>query len=357
MPDSRRSSRRLSHPRAALAGLSILAVVLLPGTPVAADAAGPGDYESEVVSIDPATPSIVVEIVGGDSFVSMTVDLGTDAVVLGYAGEEYLWFRADGDVLENQNSPATYLNTSRYGGSELPGSTDAAAAPDWKQIASGGVWAWHDHRAHWMLSSRPAGFEPGDQILDDVIPVIVDGESVEIGVTSTWLPEPSLLPVVLGAVLGLVLAAGSLLLRRSSRGERVPPTVATIPAALVALVAGVWQYTSLPAATGPRPIWWVLPAIACLCALVATVVGRSGHRFASDALLLVTGVELMVWGFVKRDGLTAAVIPTGAPGWFDRLATATALVGGVGFALVALWSLFSVSASRAPTGSPLPAHP
>jgi hypothetical protein len=82
-----------------------------------------------------------------------------------------------------------------------------------------------------------------------------------------------------------------------------------------------------------------------------------------------------VWGFVKRDGLTAAIVPTDAPFWLDRFATASALVGGVLLAGLALWSLFAVPAapdasdqpdtpavddaiseSRAPSGSPRPAH-
>jgi hypothetical protein len=75
--------------------------------------------------------------------------------------------------------------------------------------------------------------------------------------------------------------------------------------------------------------------------------------------------------------LSAALIPTGAPGWLDRFAVATALVGGIAFAGLALWFLFAagqrrpadsagrerdveadaVSDPRVRTGSPHPAHP
>ena len=35
----------------------------------------------------------------------MRVEPGVEAMVIGYEGEDYLWFRPDGVVLENQNSP------------------------------------------------------------------------------------------------------------------------------------------------------------------------------------------------------------------------------------------------------------
>jgi hypothetical protein len=78
---------------------------------------------------------------------------------------------------------------------------------------------------------------------------------------------------------------------------------------------------------------------------------------------------LAIWGFVKRDGLSAAIIPTSAPFWLDRFVTAAALAGGLALAAVALWWLFvspvavdatgrqTVSDSTEPSGSPRPAHP
>jgi hypothetical protein len=95
-------------------------VALSIGSPALADPAGPTDYRSEVVAVEPPTPTIEVGIIGGDSFVELTVASGTEVVVLGYQGEENLWFRADGTVWENRNSPSTYLNEDRLGGGEIP---------------------------------------------------------------------------------------------------------------------------------------------------------------------------------------------------------------------------------------------
>jgi len=289
-------------------------------------------------------------------------------VVMGYSGEPYLWFRPDGAVLENQSSAATLMNTSRNGA--MPDGaheTEPGAEPDWKQIASDHRWAWHDHRSHWMQADRPIGASPGDQILENEIQLEVDGSPVVVTVASRWEPAPSAFPMWIGGVLGGLFAVGAFVCRR----RRLPTTPWLVPPAVLALVAGLWQYLSLPAATGPRMVWWLLPAIAVTCAIGGMLAEFGRSRFWADAAMLVVGIELAVWGWIKRDGLSAALIPTGAPGWLDRLAVASAFVSGVAFTALALWFLFGagqrrtsdrefvelVSASRAAKGSLPPAHP
>jgi hypothetical protein len=332
-------------------------------TPTFADPPGPTDYQSEVQSVEPPTPAIEVGIIGGDSFFEMRVEPGTEALVVGYEGEDYLWFRSDGVVLENRNSPATYLNENRFGIDGVPANASADAEPNWNEVATGGYWAWHDHRAHWMQSAPPFGLGVGDQILEAVIPIVVDGTTVEVTVISTWKPAPSPLPMVFGVVAGLALGVGLWFLR----GRRLLPVIAVVPLALLAAAVGAVQFLSLPSASGPRPIWFVLPAIAVLSAAAGVVFAKRRMQFAADAALLLVGVELAVWGFVKRDGLSAAIIPTDAPFWLDRFVTAFALAGGIAIAALALWWLFAVPASdpvsdevsdsREPSGSPRPAHP
>lgn len=343
-----------------VAGIGLAVAV---ATPTFADPPGPTDYRSEIESVEPATAAIEVGILGGDSFFELRVESGTEALVIGYQGENYLWFRPDGVVLENQNSPATYLNANRYSNDGLPANASADAEPSWKEVATGGYWAWHDHRAHWMQSARPFGLAAGDQILEAVIPIVVDGTTVEVTVISTWQPAPSPLATVFGVVAGLGLGVGLWFLR----GRRFPPIAAVVPVAFVALAVGAAQYLSLPSVTGPRPMWLVLPIIAVVSAAVGVVLAERGMQFAADAALLLVGVELAVWGFVKRDGLSAAIIPTDAPFWLDRFTTAFALAGGVAIVALSLWWLFAVpesdpttdgiSDSREPSGSPRPARP
>lgn len=347
----------VKHLRLLAAAAAGLTVGLAIGAPALADPAGPTDYRSEVVAVEPSMPTIEVGIIGGDSFFELTAAPGTEVFVIGYQGEDNLWFRADGAVWENRNSPSTYLNEDRLAGGEIPAHATADAEPDWRQVASDGNFAWHDHRAHWMQDARPFGLGPGDQILESVIPLVVDGVDVEITVISTWQPAPSPVPAIVGLIAGVALGAAVWVLRRS----RLVLAVAA-PAVALALVVGVWQFLSLPPETEPRLVWWVLPAIAVVSSAVGLVAAWRGSTFVAEAAMLLVGVELAIWGFVKRDGLSAAIVPTDAPQALDRFATTLALGAGVTFAAVALAALFGtkvvdVSGSREPTGSPRPAHP
>lgn len=306
------------------------------GSPAAADPAGPTDYFSEIRSVEPATPSIELAVLGGDSFVQLIASPGTEVMVLGYQGEDYLWFQPDGTVVENQNAPSTYTNDDRYGGGDIPATASADAEPDWEEVASSGQYSWHDHRAHWMQTIRPVGAQVGDQIVEGIIPLVVDDVDVDVTVISTWKAEPSNVPALAGVLLGLAAAAGGVALWRSRQQWQL----AAIPLAVLALAVGAIQFTSLPSETGPRLVWWLFPAIATVSVAVAAVAGRFRSEFVAGGAALVAGVQLVMWGLIKRDGLTAALIPTDAPGWLDRLATTAALTGGVGVAALALWVLF-----------------
>lgn len=330
--------------------LAAIAVGLLAslgvGSTVRADPPAPTDYQSEIVSVDPETSTITAAIVGGDSFFELTVESGTDVFVIGYQGEDNLWFRPDGTVWENQNSPSTYLNANRLGGGGMPGNASADAEPDWKQVAADGNYSWHDHRAHWMQQARPFGLGPGDQILESVIPLVVDGTDVEVTVISTWQPAPSPLPAIGGLLGAVALAIGAWFLRRRTS---IPALAAALPAAALAALVGVWQFTSLPPETGPRLVWWVLPSITLLSCAVGVLADKRGNRFVADGALLLVGVELAIWGFVRRDVLSAAIIPTDAPEALDRFTTALALASGLAFVALALWWLLRPTARRSPS--------
>jgi hypothetical protein len=307
------------------------AVVSSP-TPAIADSAGPTDYRSTVVGIDPPTPSIQVSIVGGDSFVLLRVDPGVVVEITGYENEPYLRFAADGAVYENQRSPATYINGSRYGGGTVPDGVGADAAPDWAQVAGpgSGEYAWHDHRAHRMETGDPVGAERGDRILDEVLPLVVDGTAVSVRIESVWMPAPSPWPPVLGLVAGAIVVAGALLSPwRRAWG------IALVGTGGIAAVVGWIGYASLPDSTDPRVVWWLLPVLAVAFGAAALILGPTPGGHAAAA---IAGLELAVWALDRRAGLTRAVLPTDAPYWLDRAvttgaftvgaaATATAVVG------------------------------
>jgi hypothetical protein len=321
--------------------MAAIVLTLVPAGVALADPAGPTDYRSEIIAIDPPTPQISLAVLGGDSFVELTVDAGTEAVVIGYRGEPYLLFRADGRVLENTLSPSTYLNAERYG-TDFPDFADADAEPEWREIGTAGRWSWHDHRAHLMQPVPPFGTQPGDRILESVVPLVVDGREVDVTVISTWQPEPSSAPIWIGGALGLLAGLTGVLL--IVRGGPVA-TAALIPA-VFGLVAGAWQYASLPAETGPKLTWWLLPALAGVAALCALLPFVRRDQTIASVFVGLAGVLLVGWAWTRLDGLTAAIVPTDAPNWFDRGTTVLVLVAGIFIVMVEAWEL--IGSTRRP---------
>lgn len=321
----------------------VTGVVVASPSAAIADTARPTDFRSEVVAIDPPTPSIEVSIVGGDAFVLLRVELGVEVEVEGYESEPYLRFAADGTVYENQSSPATYINGSRYGGSSIPEGVSADAEPDWAEVAppGSGEYAWHDHRSHLMVPTAPDGAQRGDQVFTDVVPIVVDGAAVNVRIESTWMPAPSRWPAVLGAVLGvLVVVAAFVVPTRRAWG----PILVGVGA--IAAVIGWIGYASLPGVTGPRPIWWLLPALAVAFGIAAWVLGPTPGGYAAAA---IAGLELAAWAFDRRAGLSKALLPTDAPYWIDRAVTVGAFTVGVVAAAVAIAGLFR--SIRAPSNA------
>lgn len=320
--------------RLLLAATTLLFVVLTPTGLAHADPAAPTDYRTEIVSVSPQIVGLEVSIEGGDSFVRLRAPDGAEVIVLGYANEPYLRIAEDGTVYQNILSAATYENENRYGGAEVPAFVDFRAPPEWEQIGGGGVWSWHDHRSHWMDDEPLIGLDPGESLPPQLIPITVDGRQVGILVETTLYDDPSPWPAVLGAFVGLQLVL---------LGWYVGPATATLTTLLVslgALLAGGGQYLSLPPETDPRLVWWAMPAVAVICGVVAIATyGRSD--WLVRVLLAVAGAQLLVWGFIRRDTLTKPILPTDIAFWFDRAATAAALVGGAAITALALWSLLA----------------
>ena len=298
-----------------------------------ADAAGPTDYRSEVISISPANDAIAVSIEGGDAFVRIVVAAGHEVIVLGYDDELYLRISADGTVEQNRRSMATYYNAERFGADSIPDIVDNDAEPDWAEIGHGGSWAWHDHRAHWMGSDPPIGLDAGDSLPPQIVPLVVDGERVDVEVQTTLQSSPSPWPAILGVLIGLHVVL---------LGVLAGPATVTLGSLLLASAAtavGAAQFRSLPSETGPLLSWWLLPTIALLCA-IATIVIYGRWAMLQSALVLLAGLQLALWAFTRRTTLTKPVLPTDLPFWLDRMVTAAALVGGAALVAVTLVALF-----------------
>jgi hypothetical protein len=317
----RRRRAELRRSRGVAAAVTVLGAIANPGT-AHADPAEPTDFRTEVVAVTPSTDAIAVTIEGGDSFVRVAADRGVEVVVLGYDGEPYVLIDSAGDVFENARSYATYYNATRDGASAAPPSVDNAAEPDWAQVGSGGAWAWHDHRAHWMGGSPPIGMRPGDSLPVATIPLLVDGKPVEVAVVSSLVGGPSWWPSAL-AGLGVV-AVTAVAVRR-----RWPTSVAlgALACSAIALAIGAAQFLALPAETGPRPIWWLAPATALGCAAAALALRR--HRFMALGLVATSAAQLVVWTLIRRLTFVRPVLPTDLPAWLDRSASAAVAAGAI----------------------------
>jgi hypothetical protein len=328
---------RLVH--RALVGLAG-ALVLLVGTagPAGADPAGPSDFRSEVTGIEPAVDGVEAAIRGGDSFLELSVDEGIEVTVGGYQGEPYLQFLPDGTVQRNRLSAATYLNEDRKGAVEIPGEVEAAmdeptTPPDWETVASGGTYAWHDHRVHWMGEASPPvgrGERVGGAYDPWRVPITVDGTPVDVTGTLTYEEATSPLPWL---ALAVVVAAGLVLLAKRTGGVRLLAGALVVAGGL-AVVTGRGDFAATPDGTG-NPLLWILPAVAVVTAVAG--VGLAG-RSAGVVLVLASVAALSGWALFRFEALLKPVLPTELPAGLDRLSLAFALGTAVAGAVVAVTS-------------------
>jgi hypothetical protein len=330
--------------------VAVVAAVLLPGGPAAADPARPTHYRATVTAVvDTAgrplpafvTGAVEVEVLGGDAFLVVRTAPGTTVAVPGYEDEPYLRFAADGTVEVNVRSPARWLNDARYGARDVqvPPSADAQAPPVWEVVADGGTYAWHDHRIHVMAPVLPSQVDPDagtvQRVWDTVVPLTVDGELAEVRIDLDWVPGPSpvvaaLLPLVLTVVLSALVLA---------RPAAAPAVLATVAVSALAVSAATWS-TSPPGGDAD-PALVVLPALA----LTLLAVGRVRARHATDDppqpgwpadltaparqvggwLLVGAAVPLAVWATLLIPALVRPIVPGPLPLWLVRSVTALAL--------------------------------
>lgn len=328
-------------------GLAGLLSVLTAG-PAAADPPGPTNYRAEVVGIDPPTDAVEAEVLGGDSFLRLTVAEGHEALLRGYDGEEqYLRFAPDGEVHVNLRAEAHYQNQSRYspGAADRPAEVGADVPPQWELVSTTGSYAWHDHRIHWMSPTTlpfraidsggegqqvdPSLGEPQPTtVWSEPIPLTVDGQQVGIVGQVTYLPDASPVPAVVAALLVLV---GVVWL-----GRRAPATGIAVGAAggaIVALAVSVPLVVGLPAGVEAQPLQVIVPLIA----LLVVAAGMSVGARSSFALVVAgaAGIPLLGWAVSNVGALTAPIVPPAAvPDAVVRVALG--VVVGAGLASIAL---------------------
>jgi hypothetical protein len=195
----------------ALAVVALAAVLLPPGAG-AHFGTGKLGYRSTIRGLKPPMRGLKLKVLYGDDQVWLDNLSGKTIVVDGYSGEPYLRFGPDG-IYVNVNSPAGYLNQDRYARSKVPRSASAKARTNWQKLAGGEVWAWHDHRIHYMNPIPPKPIQDAPRkphhVFNWKVPLTANGKRVFITGSLDYKPPPKKsFPVTLAIVLASLIGVG-----------------------------------------------------------------------------------------------------------------------------------------------------
>lgn len=314
-------------------GLLTTVLLILMAGPALADPAVPTNYRSVVNVIDPAPLGVTIEIVGGDAFLSIAAVQGTTVEVPGYFGEPYLLIDAAGGVWLNTKSPARYINQDRYGITEIPPAADAQADAEWDQVGSGGKFAWHDHRTHWMSPDLPPSIA-GDRaavVFPWSLTLTINEVETEIRGELLWFPSTNAIGPLLVGILGML----PLLAYRRGR----PMSVAIIAMAFgaMAIFVTMVQFSATPEFDRGIPTGAAIPIVGTVAAMVALWLGASSIR--SWAAIGIAGTALLWWAFSTATALTAPVLPSALPVELERASVSLAMWVGIGVVAIAGFEL------------------
>jgi hypothetical protein len=182
------------HPRARGAALFVvlgIAVLQILTTAPASAHGGSGNYVTAITSVQPPVLGLRVSTASDGSSLTITNGTGRTVIVMGVDDEAYLKFTSQG-VWKNVRSPTAYLNE---GGSrsDVPGSADPRAEPEWAGVSDSTTFQFHDHRTDWMGNSRPevVSQAPNKRHLINrwSIDLVVDGTPVTVEGTLRWVPS------------------------------------------------------------------------------------------------------------------------------------------------------------------------
>ncbi|HTU14185.1 MAG TPA: hypothetical protein VMF31_03215 [Solirubrobacterales bacterium] len=195
--------------------LFLLVAAIPPSAAVAHE--GNPNYRSEITSIEPAAlaDGLRATVQNFDDNVELVNRTGKEVVVKGYDGEPYVRIGADGLVEVNLNSPTYYLNEDRFAAVDVPERADAKAEPAWEEVEGSGVYAWHDHRSHYMSPGTPSQVKDESKetkVFDYSIPITVGGKPAALDGTLTWVGKQSGFPVLPFVLLAAVIVIGAVAL-------------------------------------------------------------------------------------------------------------------------------------------------
>jgi hypothetical protein len=297
-------------------------LVVVPAGDALADPAKPGNTESIVESVEPATDALRVDIVAGDSFVRARVRPGHALDMNGYYDEPFLRIERDGDVFVNRGSATYMISRTRYGATvSVEDNMVEDVEPEWTLESSNGTYLWHDHRVHWMSPTPPKPIDQRGLVQQWAIPLRFDGVDTVVsgslyvrGAPGSWW---WLLMVPFTAV-------GFFLSR--ARTSRV-----LAGSGAVFAVFGAVMYWGIPSQARGAPVMLALGAVAFLIAVVSGVMRNRSE--VVDALLASSAVSIVVASAIARNVVTNRFVP----GFSDAtvLRIAVPIAGGLALGMSA----------------------
>lgn len=322
--------------RRALAVLVLAAGLIgVSATPAFAHGGGPDATNYLSTILDPGLSGLQWTMYGGDSLLELTNTTGQQITVEGYDEEPYLRFTPQEGVFENIHSPAAYYNNTRYANVELPPEADATAEPEWRKVASGDTYAWHDHRAHWMspVPPSPVFNNPGDDqlIFDWFIPVYVEAGGtthiVRVVGELWWVAPVAWWPPVLVLSLAFLAVAVVAMVRTRPVGARWPglirPVVVMVLGVIVLnIVQTIDDVIASPAAMSQNVS---LVAGTSVASLLVLALCRHAWKGAYTGFFALAGAGFAIFVIFASDHgteLSASQLLTELPEWIRRWSVA-----------------------------------
>jgi hypothetical protein len=150
-------------------------------------------YRSTITAIEPRMPGLKFKVLYGDDQIYLDNTSGKPVIIKGYSGEPYLRIAPNG-IFVNIHSPAGFLNQDRYARVQVPKSARASAKPKWEKLANLHVWAWHDHRIHYMNPIPPPQIKAAPRkphhVFDWKVPASDGGKKFFIAGSLDYKPPP-----------------------------------------------------------------------------------------------------------------------------------------------------------------------
>ncbi|MPZ29313.1 MAG: hypothetical protein GEV12_23725 [Micromonosporaceae bacterium] len=234
---------------------------------------------------------------------------------------------------ENRNSPAAYLNADRYAQTAVPDGVSADTDPEWVKAADDPVYAWHDHRIHWMAATLPPQVKADPAVetvvQDWTVPFTLEGRTLVVTGQLRWVPPPTW-PPWLVAALAVTSAPLPVALRRPAGDARRRAWLRAAAAAIAAIVVIDVVHTvddvfAVPATLTQNVVAFAQSAAFIAIAAFGAVRGWRGGDAAAVAVGAGGGALALGIGLTHLATLTSSQVATLLPVVFSRVVVAANL--------------------------------